>query len=1708
MKNPRAVLAGVVLTFGFGLVLQGQTAAGGGQTAATQNLPSPTPYAITTQDANSRVWERTTYEKAADGSVVARKSDYTEIQSGLNFKDPATGQWKESREEIDIQTGSDGASAISGQHQAYFPGDIFQGTIKEVTPDGLQLQSRPVGLFFADDTNSVLIAILTNSVGELVSSNQVVYRNAFEGADASIRYTYRKAGFEQDVIVQGQLPDPAALGLDPARTRLGMLTVFFDTNNPVATPGATDAADGLKDWTLTFGKMTIGRGRAFAIGNTEPSTPPVGATPAQWLNWFTNSVQQSKETPTFKHWFQMDGRNYLMEEVPYQRVAAQLKQLPAATARQNVISTKLYAANTFLDAIPARLLSPATQVSKTKMTRLARRDQLHGLVLDYMTVNSGGNYTFQGNTTYYVSGPCYLGSVTLDGGTVIKYENMNYLYPIQIGNEDTATAFIMVDGTLTCNTTGTSPAIFTAADDNTVGQTIEYSTGSPAGPVYANPAIYAPGNAGVNLSNVRINYARQGVWAGDGGSITLSDSQVNNSQVMAVLGLGDGIYAPMTLTCNNCLYNGPYYGILVFDCGDGGDHYNLTNCTFNNLSYLVCGSTTYIPDQGNAVNSIFASSGMYVQGNSTWQGGYNGFYSAGTTFGSPKTTATSNPFQTSGSFYLASGCPFRNIGTTAISSTLLADLQNGTTYTLSAGGWPDTDTPDLGYHYPLQDSDNDGLPDWWEMYWFGNLTHSGSDLDAGGNTLLTDYQNYLNGTPTDPNVIQFSIAATNDYVNHTNVSLQLNVTAGVPSYYAVFMGGSGATNWLAFTTTNLTVNVGATDGVYDVNVGLKGFATNATQTWNDYSVTVDRAAPVVVINNPASNNAVVIKPYLQLQGFANEPLMSLSYDISNATGIATNQNAFVTDQAFDTNKFDSTTNWFQAYDVPLTNGVNHVTLRVSDRAGNVTTTNFNVTLNYSGATNPPVVSLIWPQDGWSVSGTSCTIRGTMSDETGTVVAQVINGDGTTNIINGIVERNGMFWLENVPLNGTNAVGVQATDAAGNVTTTNFIVKPGSLTLTIDSTPAGDDLYRPSGSVGGTVSDPTAAVSVNGVSATVDSTANGSGTYNWNADGVPIYGRGTATFDAQATGGGGATAKANASPEMQPYVMVVDYSEAKTYKYSDMVGDQDSSITHKNYSGGAQPGADGQWHETYVGGADINDSGIHEGWPYSSDDQLSWSDTDPSGLEIYTIGGVLNYAGPIIWNDDATALYYFAAVSIPDQDQVWGCASCGPGYESAWMTHYYAKGVHYSWPTPYDQGDITLGAVTHVRLYTGGKMGVGRQNLFCINAGADEYFQAPEYGWWLTQSQSVDKVTLTVLGKHPGSDGNLWVVLPDNSEQDITVHAPKQHYNAWATATKYKLKIQVNSAAFLSPVGVVAGANYCVGQGLFFDAYWLPNTPPFADGVSHWTLPGTFVNEQPYSYCPAFYDEDASLLNSIYSVDNTLGTFCWYVDKVQAGTASVAMSLSFPNGQTAFVNASGQFNVYRPTYTSPVTTWSSAQIAVYPGSSADDAPLREYGHTIMGLQPPTGNSMTFNVVVNSQFQGTAEFTQLMNGYATNTVSPISTSGTDELDTSDPYPYEGPAHTAGGGPNYYATPAFEDSPWNACSVSPSVAQFTFTDYLRFRPDGDDQNIFVTLGIITWGYYGKANEASGAWSLDSSSSVTGPTGPADSISFPYWTQVFSVW
>ena len=66
------------------------------------------------------------------------------------------------------------------------------------------------------------------------------------------------------------------------------------------------------------------------------------------------------------------------------------------------------------------------------------------------------------------------------------------------------------------------------------------------------------------------------------------------------------------------------------------------------------------------------------------------------------------------------------------------------------------------------------------------------------------------------------------------------------------------------------------------------------------------------------------------------------------------------------------------------------------------------------------MNLLWPTNGMHLSGDGFYIRGIINDETAQLLARMVDTNGVTNEITGIVERNGTFWVEGLPLAaGTN-----------------------------------------------------------------------------------------------------------------------------------------------------------------------------------------------------------------------------------------------------------------------------------------------------------------------------------------------------------------------------------------------------------------------------------------------------------------------------------------------------------------------------------------------------------------------------------------------------------------------------------------------------------------------------------------------------------------
>ena len=402
------------------------------------------------------------------------------------------GQWVPSKEEIDILP--DGtAAATNGQHQAYFPGDIYQGAITVVTASGQILQSRPSILVYTDGNGIEVIGELKGSTGELAASNQVIYPDAFDGIKADIRYTYTKGGFEQDIILRQQPPSPESLGLDPATTRIEVMTEFFGAPEPELGDGIVDMANKMQDTDIKLGGMRMILGKAFST---------------------IDAKQRIVEgTTVFKDWLVVQGRTFLVEKLPYNSIAQQLQSLPPnAGVTKPATPVKLARAKT-----PSNFsLPPFRPVkSSTSSVTLAKSDynQNPGMVLDYVTLGSVvGNITFQADTTYLMTGSSYFeidGTATFEGGVVIKFAS-------------STAGFILQNASISFQTSPYRPLILTASDDNTVGETISGSTGNPSG--YYGNGITIYGNPTV-LHDIKMSYLGTGLidWAG---------GEINNVQAI------------------------------------------------------------------------------------------------------------------------------------------------------------------------------------------------------------------------------------------------------------------------------------------------------------------------------------------------------------------------------------------------------------------------------------------------------------------------------------------------------------------------------------------------------------------------------------------------------------------------------------------------------------------------------------------------------------------------------------------------------------------------------------------------------------------------------------------------------------------------------------------------------------------------------------------------------------------------------------------------------------------------------------------------------------------------------------------------------------------------------------------------------------------------------------------------------------------------
>ncbi len=446
-------------------------------------------------NAQVRVLNRTLHSAEIESVQIKRVGNeeqvvtnrYTLLGAGLHRE--VKGELVEASSVVRLHR--DGAIADQTKHKVKFLANIndWNGSIDLHTAEGKRFRSRPLGISYYDAATgeSVLIAELKDSVGVLFPPSRIVYPAAFTDLKADIEYNNTSGGLQQNLIFRECPPAPAQFGLNDETVFVQFLTEFFASPAPnKKTKNKNGVSD---DRELDFGGASIGPGKSFMIGNENISF----------------SVQ--------KQWVKMEGRTFLIEEVPYSKIAALLKKLPLPEQANNLKPNKVHRTASKKRLLPERQVATVNVSREIQVSSLAAPQK--GFVIDYSLVTGGlTNFVFKADQTYLITNHVDLyGTTIFEGGTVVKYYNG---------------AALKIYGEVDCKTDAYRPAVFTAWQDDSVGQTVAGSTNNPT--ISANYGLVFFENPSVELKYLRIAYANWGIEL-DASSGTVSHCQFLNCNI-------------------------------------------------------------------------------------------------------------------------------------------------------------------------------------------------------------------------------------------------------------------------------------------------------------------------------------------------------------------------------------------------------------------------------------------------------------------------------------------------------------------------------------------------------------------------------------------------------------------------------------------------------------------------------------------------------------------------------------------------------------------------------------------------------------------------------------------------------------------------------------------------------------------------------------------------------------------------------------------------------------------------------------------------------------------------------------------------------------------------------------------------------------------------------------------------------------------------
>ncbi len=631
------------------------------------------------------------------GEVTPYVSEVVQIETGLN-RQTATGEWVEASDELEIQ----GNQVLSrkARHGVKIAGQLNRiGAIEVTGPDGKTLSFTPIGLIYYDPVSgkSAVIAQLKKKVtGRKNGGNEMIFQDCFEGVNVDIRYRNSKSRFEQDVIINQQLPDASEYGLDPATVRLQVATEFFTYPEPNKRKAsrrdiASDdkwakAVDPeLVDENLSFGDLKINEGEIL------------GPDPERRSPKTTLSSKEFHKTA--------DGRTILFEVIPMQNAVGLFQGLPAPAPTPDGGPRGA--------ALPGKFHLPriSNPVPDDERIVAAVDYTPKGVVMDFpITVVSQASLTLAGDTTYLVTGAIEVNNLVLEGGAVIKSTKpASYNGPY--------TWIRVSDGTFTSRTSPFRPAVFTAFEDNTVGETIPNSvgitnTGVPSGFYGTRNLVFAGMPGGVVLENCRFRYSRESIWAL--APFTVRHSQFYNCGFALISTDNDSIIENCLVTATQAVnsyqppgytFAGPWGPTLVAINEASTPHVHaVRQCTLRGLSDLTW------------TDSTVAFTNLWRNNLIVGVGGTTGYVNKVADYYSASDQPALFQQVGLGLHYLAAGSPHANVaGLDAnIGADLLASLRQKTTappipvsVATSQSYYPrgigDTNALDRGYHYPVID---------------------------------------------------------------------------------------------------------------------------------------------------------------------------------------------------------------------------------------------------------------------------------------------------------------------------------------------------------------------------------------------------------------------------------------------------------------------------------------------------------------------------------------------------------------------------------------------------------------------------------------------------------------------------------------------------------------------------------------------------------------------------------------------------------------------------------------------------------------------------------------------------------------------------------------------------------------------------------------------------------------------------------------------